>query len=117
MVLSGAGISSWALIVAALLPGGFAYGGSSISYSAGIKNAFGPRHYTQNFALSQLAMGVAALFESASGEVYDLFGSYLSVGVMMLIFAAIALVMAFPGLKFFKPQYESPANLLPRKLR
>lgn len=90
------GVSSgaYALILAGLLLGGFSYGGSSSSYAAGIKNTFGPKYYSQNFAFSNIAMGCAALLEATSGTVYDRSGSYLPVMLMVAGLAAIALLVA-----------------------
>lgn len=65
----------YVLIFIGLLLGGFAYGGSSSSYAAGIKNTFGSKYYSQNFAFSNIAMGCAALLEATSGTVYDLRGN------------------------------------------
>lgn len=83
-----------ALIFAGLLLGGFAYGGSSSSYAASIKNRFGSRYYTQNFAVSNLAMGCAALLESTSGSVLDASGSYFVVMLIVLILAVLAFVIS-----------------------
>ncbi|MGN1001784.1 MAG: MFS transporter [Oscillospiraceae bacterium] len=79
------------LIFAGLLLGGFAYGGSSSSYAAAVKNQFGARFYTQNFAVSNLAMGCAALLEATSGTFLDISGTYLSVTLMVLALAGAAL--------------------------
>lgn len=77
-----------------LILGGFAYGGSSSSYAASVKNCYGTKYYTQNFAISNLAMGCAALLESTSGTVLDVSGGYFMVVLMVLGFAAIACMMA-----------------------
>ncbi len=90
----GTGKGSFAAIFAGLLVGGFAYGGSSSSYAASIKNRFGSRFYSQNFAVSNLAMGCAALLESTSGTVLDRTGSYLSVMLMVLGLALAASVLS-----------------------
>ena len=82
------------MIFVGLLIGGFAYGGSSSSYAAAVKNRFGSRYYTQNFAVSNLAMGCAALLESTSGTVLDASGSYVTVMLLVLILAALALVLS-----------------------
>lgn len=83
------------MVSAGLLLGGFAYGGSSSSYAATIKNRFGSKYYTQNFAVSNLAMGCAALLESTSGTVLDASGSYFVVMLMVLALAVIAILAAF----------------------
>ena len=88
---SGAVVS---MIFIGLLVGGFAYGGSSSSYAAAVKNRFGSRYYTQNFAVSNLAMGCAALLESTSGSVLDASGSYVTVMLMVLALAAAAFVLS-----------------------
>lgn len=77
-----------------LLIAGFAYGGSSSSYAASIKNRFGSKHYTQTFAVSNLAMGCAALLESTSGAVLDASGSFFFVVLIVLILALAAFVLS-----------------------
>lgn len=82
------------VIFVGLILGGFAYGGSSSAYSASIKNCFGSKYYSQTFAVSNLAMGCAALLESTSGVVLDLSGGYLWVMLMVLVLAVVALLAA-----------------------
>ncbi|MBR4954228.1 MAG: MFS transporter [Oscillospiraceae bacterium] len=81
-------------IFVGLLIAGFAYGGSSSSYAATVKNRFGNKFYSQTFAVSNLAMGCAALLESTSGSVLDATGSYFSVVLMVFILAAAALILS-----------------------
>lgn len=84
----------WAPIFAGLLLGGFAYGGSSSTYAAAVKNSFGTRYYAQTFAVSNLAMGCAALLESVSGTVLDRSGSYVPVMAMVLFLALAAALLS-----------------------
>lgn len=84
----------FALIFCGLLLGGFAYGGSSSTYAASVKNCFGSKYYTQNFAVSNIAMGCAALLESVSGTLLDASGTYTSVMLMVTALAATALTCA-----------------------
>ncbi|MCD7768703.1 MAG: MFS transporter, partial [Oscillospiraceae bacterium] len=97
---------SYPVIFVGLLLGGFAYGGSSSSYAAAIKNSFGEKYYAQNFAVSNIAMGCAALLESTSGTVLDMFGSYSAVMTIVLILALIALLFALIGQKFLIPHLQ-----------
>lgn len=95
-VLLCAGVSggTYGLIFAGLLIGGFSYGGSSSSYAAAIKNRFGAKFYTQNFAISNLAMGIAALLEATSGSLLDASGGYLAVMLMVLSLGGLAIILA-----------------------
>lgn len=97
---------SYPAIFVGLLLGGFAYGGSSSSYAAAIKNSFGEKHYAQNFAVSNIAMGCAAILESTSGTVLDVFGSYSAVMTIVLILALIALLFALIGQKVLIPHLQ-----------
>ena len=102
LIMVGAGIllclgvatATYPLIFIGLIPGGFAYGGSSSSFAASVKNRFGTKFYTQNFAISNLAIGCAALLESTSGSVLDATGGYGMVMLMVPVLAGIALVLA-----------------------
>ena len=94
LLVFGTSAGGYAPILAGLLLGGFAYGGSSSTYSASVKNEFGPKYYFGTFAVSNLAMGCAALLESVSGRVLDMSGSYCAVMTMVLILAAAAVVLA-----------------------
>lgn len=102
LIMVGAGIllclgvatATYPLIFIGLILGGFAYGGSSSSFAASVKNRFGTKFYTQNFAISNLAIGCAALLESTSGSVLDATGGYGMVMLMVPVLAGIALVLA-----------------------
>jgi len=85
---------AYPLILAGLLVGGFSYGGSSSSYAAAVKNRFGAKFYTQNFAVSNLAMGCAALLESVSGTLLDASGGYMAVILMVAALAVAAFVLS-----------------------
>jgi OFA family oxalate/formate antiporter-like MFS transporter len=106
LLCAGVGLGRFGLILPGLLLGGYAYGGSSSSYAAAIKNQFGTKYYTQTFAVSNLAMGCAALLESTSGSVLDLTGSYSPVMGMVLALAVAALILSLPAAKYFKPAAE-----------
>ena len=81
------------LLLAGLLVGGLAYGGSSSSYSAAVKNIFGPKYYARNFGISNIAMGLAAIIESASGFLLDAGGgSYTGVLLMVFLLSIPAIV-------------------------
>jgi MFS family permease len=94
LLCTGVQSGKYILIFIGLVIGGFSYGGSSSSYAATVKNRFGAKFYTQNFAFSNLAVGVAALLESTSGSILDATGGYLMVVVMVLSLAAIAFVLS-----------------------
>lgn len=85
---------TYGLILVGLLLGGFAYGGSSSSYAAAIKNRFGPKYYALNFSISSLDIGIAALLESGSGTLLDVTGGYLAVMLMVLALAVSALLLS-----------------------
>lgn len=87
---------SFTPILAGLIFGGFAYGGSSSSYVASLKNTFGAKHYSQNFAFANISMGCAALFESASGTVLDM-GGYLPIVAIVAVLAVLALALSLPA--------------------
>lgn len=89
----------YGLILPGLLIGGFAYGGSSSSYAAAIKNRFGPKYYAQNFSISSLDIGIAALLESTSGSLLDATGGYLAVMLMVAVLAIAALILALTSKK------------------
>lgn len=91
----------YTLIFLGLVLGGFSYGGSSSTYAAAVKNRFGSRYYSQNFAVSNLAMGCAALLESTSGTVLDVSGGYSMVMVMVLGLAVIAFVLSIAAKERF----------------
>lgn len=98
LLLLGDRMDCYPLLLAGLLLGGLAYGGSSSSYSASVKNIFGPRHYAKNFGISNIAMGCAALIESVSGFLVDAGGgSYTAVLWMVLLLSlpAIACSLAW----------------------
>ena len=96
LLLAGDRLGAFPLLLAGLLLGGLAYGGSSSSYSASVKNLFGPRYYTQNFGISNIAMGCAALIESLSGFLLDLGGgSYTGVILMVAALTLPALLCAW----------------------
>ena len=92
LLLLGDRMDCYPLLLAGLLLGGLAYGGSSSSYSASVKNIFGPKHYAKNFGISNIAMGCAALIESASGFLVDAGGgSYTAVLWMVLLLSLPAI--------------------------
>ena len=92
LLLLGDRMDHYPLLLAGLLLGGLAYGGSSSSYSASVKNIFGPKHYAKNFGISNIAMGCAALIESASGFLVDAGGgSYTGVLWMVLLLSLPAI--------------------------
>ncbi len=95
-VLLCLGVSTgfYPLLLIGLLIGGFSYGGSSSSYAATVKNRFGSKFYSQNFAISNLAMGVSALLESVSGTLLDISGGYMAVMIMVLVLAISALILS-----------------------
>ena len=98
LLLLGDRMDCYPLLLAGLLLGGLAYGGSSSSYSASVKNIFGPKHYAKNFGISNIAMGCAALIESVSGFLVDAGGgSYTAVLWMVLLLSlpAIACSLAW----------------------
>ena len=94
LLCAGTFYGAVSLIFPGLLIGGFAYGGSSSSYAVTVKNRFGSKYYTQNFAVSNLAMGCAALLESTSGVLLDACGSYFAVMLMVSALALIAAIMS-----------------------
>ena len=110
LCLGTASDGSYLLILIGLLLGGFAYGGSNSTYVACVQNRFGRKFYTQNFAVSHIAMGVAALLESGSGALLDVSkaaweaegvaaetahgGSYNTLMLVVLGLGVIALVCA-----------------------
>lgn len=95
LLLAGDLCNTYPILLAGLLLGGLAYGGSSSSYSASIKNIFGTEHYTQNFGISNIAMGCAALIESLSGFLLDFGnGSYTGVILMVMVLTLPALFCA-----------------------
>ena len=94
LLVSGVSFSRYILIFVGLLLGGFAYGGSTSSYTATVKNRFGSRWYSQNFAVSNLAMGCAALLESTSGSVLDASGGYRMVMLMVLCLACLSMIFS-----------------------
>ena len=89
----GVHTGAYILIFVGLLLGGFSYGGASSTYAASIKNCFGTKTYSQNFAMSNLVVGIAALLESGSGTILDWTGGYLAVMAMVLALAAGAVVL------------------------
>ena len=92
LLLLGDRMDHYPLLLAGLLLGGLAYGGSSSSYSASVKNIFGPRYYAKNFGISNIAIGCAALIESASGFLVDAGGgSYTGVLWMVLLLSLPAI--------------------------
>ena len=92
LLLLGDRMDCYPLLLAGLLLGGLAYGGSSSSYSASVKNIFGPRYYAKNFGISNIAIGCAALIESASGFLVDAGGgSYTGVLWMVLLLSLPAI--------------------------
>ena len=94
LLCTGVRSARYILIFIGLVIGGFSYGGSSSSYAASVKNRFGAKFYTQNFAFSNLAVGIAALLESTSGSILDVTGGYLMVMLMVLGLAAIAFILS-----------------------
>jgi predicted MFS family arabinose efflux permease len=94
LLCAGTWLGRFGFILPGLLLGGFAYGGSSSSYAAAVKNQFGAKYYTQNFAVSNLAIGCAALLESGSGTVLDITGSYFSVMLMVAVLTILALILS-----------------------
>ncbi len=97
MLLGGTSTGSFVLIFAALMLGGFAYGGSSSSYAGAVKNSFGGKFYVQNFAISNIAMGIAAILEACSGLVLDIFGTYSAVAIMVIVMAVGAFAVSVFG--------------------
>ena len=92
LLLLGDRMDCYPLLLAGLLLGGLAYGGARSSYSASVKNIFGPKHYAKNFGISNIAMGCAALIESASGFLVDAGGgSYTGVLWMVLLLSLPAI--------------------------
>ena len=59
-----------------------------------IKMVFGSKHYTENFAMSNIAIGIAAFIESASGHVLDSTG-YVGVMTMIVICAIPSVICSF----------------------
>lgn len=94
LLCAGTWLGRFGFILPGILLGGFAYGGSSSSYAAAVKNQFGAKYYTQNFAVSNLAIGCAALLESGSGTVLDITGSYFSVMLMVAVLTILALILS-----------------------
>ena len=88
----------FAPILAGLILGGFAYGGSSSSYAASVKNTFGSKHYSQNFAFANISMGCAAILESTSGTVLDM-GGYISVVAIVAVLAVAAVILSLTASK------------------
>ena len=82
-LISGHFMYSFPVILAGILLAGYAYGGCNSTFPAIIKKVFGARHYSENFGFSNIAIGIAAFIESASGHTLDSFG-YLGVMVLML---------------------------------
>ena len=98
LLLLGDRMDCYPLLLAGLLLGGLAYGGSSSSYSASVKNIFGPKHYAKNFGISNIAMGCAALIESVSGFLVDAGGgSYTAVLWMVLLLSLPAIACSLAG--------------------
>ena len=104
LLILGVCAGQFLFLLLGLLLGGFSYGGSSSSYAASIKNQFGTKYYTQNFALSNLSVGIAALLESTSGTVLDISGSYLPVMVMVAVLAILAALLALIFGKLFRAE-------------
>lgn len=104
LLILGVCAGQFLFLLLGLLLGGFSYGGSSSSYAASIKNQFGTKYYTQNFALSNLSVGIAALLESTSGTVLDISGSYLPVMVMVAVLAILAALLALIFGKLFRTE-------------
>ena len=82
ILISGHFAGSFAIILVGILLTGYAYGGCNSTMPAIIKTTFGAKYYTENFAFSNIAIGIAAFIESASGHVLDSTGY---IGVMILI--------------------------------
>lgn len=85
LLVTGHFMNCFPVILVGILLVGFAYGGSNSTYPASIQNHFGLKHYSENFGLANLSIGIASLIESFSGNILDSFnGNYLSIMIMMI---------------------------------
>ena len=92
-LVSGHFMNCYPVILIGILFAGFSYGGCNSTFPATIKNSFGARYYTENFGFANLAIGIAAFIESASGSVLDgANGNYLSIMIMMAIITVPSLI-------------------------
>ena len=94
ILLLGHNTLSFPIILAGILLTGYAYGSCNSTLPAMIKMVFGSKHYTENFAMSNIAIGIAAFIESASGHVLDSTG-YVGVMTMIVICAIPSVICSF----------------------
>lgn len=93
ILLAGHGTLSFPIVLTGILLTGYAYGSCNSTLPAMIKTIFGSKHYTENFAMSNIAIGIAAFIESISGHVLDSTG-YPGVMLMIVICAIISVIPA-----------------------
>ncbi|MBE6014211.1 MAG: OFA family MFS transporter [Lachnospiraceae bacterium] len=94
ILISGHFAYSFPVILVGILLSGYAYGSCNSTLPAMIKTSFGAKFYTENFAMSNIAIGIAAFIESASGHVLESYG-YQGVMAMMMCITLPSVVCAF----------------------
>ncbi len=86
--------SSFALVIAGFIIGGFGYGGITPTASALVSDFYGRTHYSFNFSII-LTTGLITSFASTIvGRLYDLSHSYMSTAIMMVIVVAIGFAVS-----------------------
>jgi len=94
ILISGHFAFSFPIILVGILLSGYAYGSCNSTLPAMIKTSFGAKHYTENFSMSNIAIGIAAFIESSSGHVLEAFG-YPGIIVMMMCMTLPSVVCSF----------------------
>ncbi len=86
--------SSFPLVIAGFVIGGFGYGGITPTASALVSDFYGRTHFSFNFSII-LTTGLITSFASTiAGRLYDLSHSYMSTAVMMLIVVAVGFAVS-----------------------
>ena len=110
-LIIGGRTGTTALIVLGLILGGISYGGSTSTYAAGIKVAFGERHFPSNFGIANFTIFFGAIISSFSGGILDAMGGeYESSIFVMLAVLLVPVLICGIAFQFFAPKKENNAE-------